>query len=186
MSRVSAKLLEPIAITQEDERNHSIECVNGAQRMIYFHNEFFKSLRAAYGELKVCTAVEGSLPMAIEPRYHRTLLIISQLCEHLQMHHSIEETYIFPQIDRCAGKPLMMSEVEQHREIHIAIDALMSFVRKELRSKGEIKKENVETFIKLLDDMAVPLSQHLRDEIKTLLSLDDYMAPQLVKRCLMG
>lgn len=187
MSRISAKLLEPVVVNQLGSKKYHSDTIYAAQKMANLHNGLFSMLRSAYYEANRCSAaIDEQATSNAKSIYNGTFLIVMQLCEQLDVHHSIEENYVFPQLNRYAGKPIMASEVEQHKQIHSALNKLLSFATTQHYATDMPNKENLIKLIRLLDDMAEPLSQHMRDEIDTILTLQDYMAPHLVRQCLLG
>ena len=92
-------------------------------------------------------------------------------------HHGIEETTLFPYIEKVTNQPgLMEKNVEQHHALHMGIQQLESYVT---NTKGEDMEW--EEMKQMIDSFVPALMSHLNDEIVTLKSLRDYDSKELMK-----
>ncbi|CAJ2506724.1 Uu.00g079100.m01.CDS01 [Anthostomella pinea] len=135
-----------------------------AEHMDLFHNHFRQTWNTLYN-----AASTGRRPaaMSLKAFINEGLSFIS----HLETHHSIEETYIFPVLARKmpefkAGKGNGAAELlRQHREIHKGMDELQDYLMK-CRS-GELDLE-IAALKARLDTWGTVLWTHLDQEVKTL------------------
>lgn len=107
----------------------------------------------------------------------KDFLLFSQLViEEIHLHHSFEEQYLFPWIAEYTGeKGIMEVNIAQH---HAFEKGLKSF-KEYINSTTPEKYDGVE-MKRLLDEFGPVLSEHLTDEIGTLLSLDKYGGEKLL------
>ncbi|ROT39593.1 hemerythrin HHE cation binding domain-containing protein [Sodiomyces alkalinus F11] len=90
-------------------------------------------------------------------------------CQMLQLHHDGEEEMCFPAVERMAGEPgLMETNVEQHAAFHDGFDAFKTYL--EASQKGEVAFDG-QRARELIDEFGPSLTQHLHDEVPTLLAL---------------
>ncbi|KAF2008078.1 hypothetical protein P154DRAFT_15528 [Amniculicola lignicola CBS 123094] len=91
-------------------------------------------------------------------------------------HHHSEETLIFPYFDEIAKKggateSIMETNVEQHHLFEPGLHALIGFAEEVLEGKKAYDGKEVK---RIVDEFAPVLTQHLHDEIKTLMRLEPY------------
>ncbi len=87
----------------------------------------------------------------------------------VHMHHQGEEDYFFPGIDKIAGESnLMEANVEQHHAFHEGLEAFGDYTRDCAAGRKPFDGAHLVTII---DSFAGALTQHLRDEIPTLIGL---------------
>ncbi|KAL0935613.1 uncharacterized protein CTRU02_210204 [Colletotrichum truncatum] len=87
----------------------------------------------------------------------------------LHVHHSGEETDFFPAIEDMSGeKGLMECNVSQHKKFHDGIESFKTYIDACASGKEKFDGEKVVTLIAGFGEV---LTQHLRDEITTLLDL---------------
>jgi hemerythrin-like domain-containing protein len=86
--------------------------------------------------------------------------------EQLTMHHTIEETYIFPHLAKKmpSFRPDAFAYT-QHKAIHQGIDRLEAYLRALRRGERELRREEVK---EIMDDFGGVLWQHLDEEVKEL------------------
>lgn len=98
----------------------------------------------------------------------------------LQHHHWVEETYMFPDLEKFAGKPGFMDNPKhQHELFH-------SGVEKFLQYSSATEPENYRWHGKcgmkeIIDGFAKPLTDHLYAEIDTILAMSDLDSDGLKK-----
>ncbi|WOO82507.1 uncharacterized protein LOC62_04G005992 [Vanrija pseudolonga] len=101
---------------------------------------------------------------------HQYLREAEQLSHHLDMHHRIEETYIFPLLAkrmpqfRDSGKS-MGAHIIAHRKIHEGLDKYNNYIAE---VKANPKIYDPEKIRDIMDTFADTLFKHLEDEVKDL------------------
>ncbi|PMD50073.1 uncharacterized protein K444DRAFT_638277 [Hyaloscypha bicolor E] len=92
--------------------------------------------------------------------------------ESLHHHHELEETRLFPDVEKITGEAgIMEQNVVQHHEFLPALETFGQYAQACLDKK---KSFDASQFIGLMDTFAPKLSTHLEDEIKTLRGLGKY------------
>lgn len=89
-----------------------------------------------------------------------------EFCHHLDTHHSIEETYIFPMLAR--KMPAFRQELElltQHKQIHAGLDKFEDYLTDCRIGKRELRMNELK---ELMDLFGTVLWQHLDDEVDQL------------------
>lgn len=90
----------------------------------------------------------------------------------LHSHHSGEESMLFPAVEKMAEvEGIMETNVEQHRAFHDGIDSLKAYANAVVADKEKYDGSRV---VALIDGFGSTLTQHLSDEIPSLLSLQQY------------
>lgn len=89
-----------------------------------------------------------------------------QFVSHLEMHHGIEEQYVFPMLAKKMPEFRKQKELlAQHREIHKGMDKMEEYLKK--CNSGEIELRLADLKI-IMDSFGAVLWQHLDQEVKTL------------------
>ncbi|KAL8834309.1 MAG: hypothetical protein Q9170_003804 [Blastenia crenularia] len=87
-------------------------------------------------------------------------------CEHLHLHHTIEEQHIFPVLAK--RMPAFSKELDllaQHRQIHEGLDHLKDYLKECSAGKRELRLTELKT---LMDSFGTVLWTHLNDEVEQL------------------
>jgi hypothetical protein len=88
------------------------------------------------------------------------------------VHHSTEESTLFPQLEEMAGvKGIMDANVEQHHAFTEGMDAFSAYLQGVVANRKTYDGARIQ---KLIDAFGATLVRHLHDEIPTLLSLRQY------------
>jgi hemerythrin-like domain-containing protein len=137
-----------------------------ADEMVAVHNMLLRGINAIYLQ---CINVEASKDPADVPGFVTYARLWGELVHH---HHAGEEKLIFPDIARITGdKDVMAHNIEQHRAFHKGLDEMNDYLgtieRKEQPYSGQKLKAIIDSFMPVL-------TEHLHDEIKTLLALEKY------------
>jgi len=95
-------------------------------------------------------------------------------CQHwsglLHAHHEGEEHFFFPSIEECTGvKGIMEPNVEQHKAFSVGLDEFDSYLSSTAPAEFSGQKLN-----EIIDTLAIPLTEHLTDEIPTIMGLRQY------------
>ncbi|KAM7187697.1 hemerythrin HHE cation binding domain containing protein [Rhypophila sp. PSN 637] len=95
-------------------------------------------------------------------------------CILVNTHHHEEETYFFPWVEELTGeKGLMAGNLEQHKAFHGGLEHFMDYVADLQAGKEKYDGKKV---LELIDSFGQVLTEHLGDEIPTLLGLNKYSA----------
>ena len=87
-------------------------------------------------------------------------------------HHAGEEAMFFPSVEKMTGiKGVMDTNIDQHKAFHDGMDLLKAYADAVLAGKEKYEGSKV---VRLIDDFGAVLTQHLADEIPTILSLRQY------------
>ncbi|CAN8096862.1 unnamed protein product [Discula destructiva] len=137
-----------------------------ADHMNVFHEHFRQTWTMLYN-----AASSGRRPagMSIRQFIEQGLSFLS----HLETHHSIEETYIFPVLARkmpefqAGGKGGKKAAelLQQHREIHRGMDLMETYLNQS--KKGETDFD-MRVLREKMDTWAAVLWKHLDQEVETL------------------
>lgn len=110
----------------------------------------------------------------IRPSDYKSFVAYCYACfEGLEAHHTGEETHFFPDIEAATGKKgIMEVNVKQHEVFHGGLQAFGAWL-KDLNETDASKFSGAKC-IELMDSFMAALSEHLADEIPTILSLSEY------------
>ena len=89
-----------------------------------------------------------------------------QFCQQLELHHSIEEQYVFPYLAK--RMPAFRQELElltQHKQIHAGLTKFNSYLEDCSARKRELRLEELK---ELMDSFGEVLFAHLDDEVEQL------------------
>ncbi|KAI4595288.1 hypothetical protein KJ359_006962 [Pestalotiopsis sp. 9143b] len=96
----------------------------------------------------------------------------------LKVHHACEEETFFAEVERMAGEPgIMEKNVEEHHAFHGGLDALDGYLAGVARGAEAYDGGRI---VDIIDDFGPALSEHLREEIQTLLELKRF-GPERMK-----
>ena len=110
------------------------------------------------------TCTTGKRPQGMSMR--QFLRAGEQFCEHLTMHHGIEEAHIFPTL--ATKMPAFRKELElltQHKAIHRGLDKLEAYLQACRTGEREVRLPEM---LEILDSFGEVLWQHLDDEVDQL------------------
>jgi hypothetical protein len=133
-----------------------------ASEMCHVHNMINRGLNSIYLQAPHITPAD-------EKHFCKYVLGWYNL---LHSHHSGEEESFFPVVEGMTGvKGIMDNNVEQHKAFHDGIDSLKAFADAVVADK---QKYDGSRLVALIDGFGPALTQHLADEIPTILSLRQY------------
>ncbi|CAE6416412.1 unnamed protein product [Rhizoctonia solani] len=129
-----------------------------ADRMAFFH----AALAAKFDNIYALS--DGSFTKFMPlPAYLR---MVMEFHDHLDAHHSIEETYVFPVL---AQKMPSFAENEQHKKSHKVIHAGLDKLKDLATSwKSEPTTFSPAILRSCLDEFKTPLFNHLSEEVRDL------------------
>lgn len=90
----------------------------------------------------------------------------TDLCKHLEMHHSIEEQYVFPMLAK--KMPAFRKELElltQHKQIHAGLDVFGEYLSNCRNGEKELRLSEMK---EIMDTFGTVLFAHLDDEVEQL------------------
>jgi hemerythrin-like domain-containing protein len=88
------------------------------------------------------------------------------------LHHDSEEEHIFPEWARACGRPDIMSgNMAEHATFHAGLEELRSYAK---QTREDTASYNSEELIRIVNSFAPVLITHLRNEIPTLLQMQQY------------
>ena len=139
-----------------------------ATGMAHAHNTFIRALNAIYNQA----------PYVTNPTDIKDFLFYCNCWyKTVEYHHDHEEAELFPKIERIAKKPgLMQQNVEQHHAFHPGFHRFRDF-----SEQTTPEKYDATVLRGIMDDFSMILSNHLAEEIDTLLSLGDCDERELKK-----
>ena len=132
--------------------------------MAQVHNSFIRSLNSLYH-------LAPKVPHSDLPNF---IAYAHSVVQMIHFHHDEEEVYIFPEIERVTGeKGIMEGNVRGHEKFHKGLGDFETYLA-ELMEGGREREFSTRRFRDLFDAFALPLQEHLADEIQTLLDLRKY------------
>ncbi|KUI68305.1 hypothetical protein VM1G_03929 [Cytospora mali] len=136
-----------------------------AQEMCLVHNVLLRGINSVYLQ---CVNVEVQSPESIPDFVNYA----EQWGLSVHEHHETEETFFFPEIESFAGaEGIMEASVGQHEAFHDGLAAFMGYIDAVKSGRetysGERLKGIIESFMPVL-------REHLWDEVKTLLALEEF------------
>ncbi len=130
-----------------------------AEHMDLFHNHFRSSWNMLYDS---CVQNKRAGGQSIRSFLSAGL----QFCQQLEMHHGIEETYVFPMLAKKMPEFRNKEElIAQHKQIHKGLDKLQDSLEKCRSGEQELRLSELKV---IMDSFGKVLWQHLDQEVKTL------------------
>jgi hemerythrin-like domain-containing protein len=130
-----------------------------AERMNYFHNNFRRSWTTMYS---ACEANKRPANLSIR----QFLGVGLQFCQHLTLHHDIEEEHIFPVLAK--KMPAFQHEKEMktaHKAIHAGLVKLEAWLEECRTGERELNLRELKV---IMDTFSTVLWQHLDEEVEQL------------------
>ncbi len=130
-----------------------------AEGMNYYHNSFRRSWTVLYS---ACEANKRPAGLSIR----QFLNVGLQFCQHLTMHHDIEEAHIFPILAK--KMPAFQHEMEMrtaHKSIHAGLEKLEPWLEECRSGERELDLRELKS---LMDTFGKVLWQHLDEEVDQL------------------
>ncbi|KAK0119292.1 hypothetical protein ONS95_008139 [Cadophora gregata] len=132
-----------------------------AREMACAHNGMLRGLNSIY---------QQSIHVA-NPEDIKDLLKYTEFwCGWIHEHHDAEEDFYFPEVERLTGvKGLMAANVAQHHAFMPGLEALGKFAK-----ETTVEEYDGTRLRAVIDSFGKVLTEHLIDEIETLLELEKY------------
>ncbi|RYP13401.1 hypothetical protein DL767_010759 [Monosporascus sp. MG133] len=144
--------------------------VHAASEMTNAHNAIIRGLNAIVQQAP-------HVPIATDEEYSAQdakdlLFYVQSWVKMVNHHHWVEESFIFPEVERFSGKPgLMAGPRHQHELFHDGMHRLLVYAS---TTKPEnYRWEGPGGMKEIVDSFAHHLVNHLHDEIDVLLSMKD-------------
>ncbi|KMU77747.1 hypothetical protein CISG_01502 [Coccidioides immitis RMSCC 3703] len=143
--------------------------VEGAQKMAAIHNILLRSFNASYNQ---CLGVKRNTKEASD------FLVFNQvLYEMTSHHHHLEETCLFPEIEKFTGvKGLMDKNIREHKDFEGGLEKLREF-----SFSTDASTYDGEALKAILDILGPVLEKHFHGEISTFLDLAEYDSKAMAK-----
>ncbi|KAH6895319.1 hypothetical protein B0T10DRAFT_455581 [Thelonectria olida] len=137
-----------------------------ASEMCIVHNALLRGLNAVYNQARNVGA-RGTAKDKLD--FANFAYAWSQVLEE---HHELEETKVFPDINRITGvEGLMDGNVEEHKAFHGGLDKYKEYLQGVRDGKEEYDGEKL---VGIIDSFGPVLQVHLSNEIDTLMAMDKY------------
>jgi hypothetical protein len=135
--------------------------------MVLVHNMLLRGLNSIYLQAQ-------HISKADEVPFCKYIQVWHLILHH---HHAGEEDDLFPGVDRMVGgKDVMAANVEQHHAFKPGLDAFIAYVQDCAAGKQSYDGDKI---ITLIDAFGKILSDHLADEIPTILDLRKFGVDKL-------
>ncbi|KAL7945351.1 hypothetical protein V8C42DRAFT_322883 [Trichoderma barbatum] len=132
-----------------------------AREMAFAHNGMIRSLNSIYQQ---CIHISALVDIDDLLKYARFW------CQWIHEHHQGEEELLFPQIEKITGeKGLMEQNVTQHHAFEPGLSEFEAWLNECKPEKYDGKELRA-----MIDRFGKTLTQHLTEEIQTLLGLETY------------
>ncbi|KAE8161322.1 hypothetical protein BDV40DRAFT_313281 [Aspergillus tamarii] len=156
----------------------SLGHIYGASQMAHAHNVIIRGLNAILQQAPY-------VPIATDEHFKAQdvkdlLSYVQSWAKMVHHHHWVEETCMFPEIDKFTQRPGFMDDpMHQHELFHDGLENLLAYssgtTPEEYRWKGADGME------KIFDSFSKDLTDHLYAEIDVFLSMGDYDSAGLKK-----
>jgi len=136
--------------------------------MALAHNIMVRNLNAIYLQAPQITTSKDITDF---------IIFAQTVCETIHHHHAGEEQWFFPDVEAYSGVAgIMDGNLAQHKAFESGFEQLNKY----------LETVTVETFNgvevqRLVNSFGAVLAEHLKDEIQTLLQLDQYGGDKLLK-----
>lgn len=109
-------------------------------------------------------ASEGQRPAGVSIRGF--LQAGLQLCQHLTIHHTIEEQHVFPELaERMPGFKDDEILIGQHKQIHDGIEKMQAYLQDCRFGERELRMDQLKA---IMDTFGKVLWEHLDEEVRML------------------
>lgn len=133
-----------------------------AVEMTCVHNCFIRGINAIYLQAPYITQADAK-------SFCNYAAVWSKM---IHIHHHEEESIFFPEVEKMANEEgLMAGNVEQHHAFHDGLENYQAFVDGVLSGKDVYDGKKL---VSIIDSFGGILTQHLTDEIPTLLGLKKF------------
>ncbi|CAJ2501273.1 Uu.00g041260.m01.CDS01 [Anthostomella pinea] len=148
-----------------DDHHAYVHC---ASEMTHSHNVIIRGLNAIIQQAP-------HVPDSTDPSYNaqdvNDLLFYTQSwAKMLAQHHSVEETYIFPDLKKLSGDSFMMDDaLHQHELFHDGLEKLLAYVSS--TEPGDYRRDAPGGMKDIIDSFSKDLTDHLYAEIDEILGM---------------
>jgi len=148
--------------------------------MTHAHNLLLRGLNAIIQQ-------GPHVPDSTSPNYREKdvrdfLTYVHIWIETVHHHHWVEETYIFPEMEKSSGKPGLMDEPQhQHELFQEGLNSLKEYTSSTKPDEYRWEDSNGNGMKKIIDSFSKHLTDHLYAEIEVFLGLKDLDSAQFKK-----
>lgn len=101
------------------------------------------------------------------------LLYVSYWCMMVNHHHDVEESSIFPELDKFSGTPgLMDGPTHEHTLFHDGLEKLLAYAEK--TQPQDYRWEGIGGMKEIIDSFSQPFMDHLYSEVDVFLSMKKF------------
>ncbi|KAJ5272979.1 hypothetical protein N7478_008104 [Penicillium angulare] len=157
------QLIDTPSKTQDTSRHAAVYIAN---EMAFAHNAMLRGLNALYLQADL------SEPQDIKD----FLFFLRSWAGWVSHHHVLEEEQMFPQLEEVMGQPgFLQGNVDEHHTFQPILKKLLAY--------GNSRPEDYQASIvrSLIEEMAPVFRNHLAKEITTLLAMEPYDGPALLR-----
>ncbi|KAI0383580.1 hypothetical protein F5Y04DRAFT_278761 [Hypomontagnella monticulosa] len=144
-----------------------------ASEMANAHNVMIRGLNSIIHQAPCISAENGSTEKDVKDLF----FYIQSWIKLIHHHHHVEESLLFPEIEKFSGKPgLMHDPKHEHELFHDGMEQLMTYT-----STTKPQEYRWERMKEIIDSFSEPLTNHLHAEIDVFLALKDVDSKGLAK-----
>ncbi|KAL2108822.1 hypothetical protein VUR80DRAFT_3327 [Thermomyces stellatus] len=169
---------EPFALiaTPSKRLDNSLGHVYCASEMAHSHNTIIRGLNAILQQAPNVPAAKNDDFVAQDVT--DLLFYVKSWAKMVHHHHWVEESYIFPEIERVSNRPGLMDDPKhQHELFHDGLEALLKYASD--TPPGDYRWEHPGGMKAIIDSFSKHLTDHLYDEIDVLLGMSDVDSVEL-------
>ena len=156
----------------------SIPHIHCASEMSQAHNTLIRGLNAIVQQAPYVpdAAHDGFNAQDVKD----LLFFVKSWTKMVNHHHWVEETYLFPEVERFSGRPSLMDDPKhQHELFHDGMEKLLEYSSS--TGPEEYRWEGAGGMKQIIDSFSKNLTDHLHAEIDVILGLGDLDGPGLKK-----
>lgn len=158
------------------EPKNSLGHVYCASEMAHSHNTIIRGLNAILQQAPNVPAAKNDDFVAQDVT--DLLFYVKSWAKMVHHHHWVEESYIFPEIERVSNRPGLMDDPKhQHELFHDGLEALLKYASD--TPPGDYRWEHPGGMKAIIDSFSKHLTDHLYDEIDVLLGMSDVDSVEL-------
>ena len=139
--------------------------------MAHAHNTLLRGLNAILQQA-------SNVPVATDANFNAQdvkdlLFYVQSWAKMVNHHHWIEESYIFPEVEKFTGKPGFMDHLKhQHELFHDGMEVLLKYSSE--TGAQEYRWDGPDGMKAIIDSFSGALTDHLYAEIDALLGMEEF------------
>ncbi|KAJ5087332.1 hypothetical protein N7456_010948 [Penicillium angulare] len=157
------QLIETPSKTEDTSRHAAVYIAN---EMAFAHNAMLRGLNALYLQADLSELQD----------IKDFLFFLRSWAGWVSHHHVLEEEQMFPQLEEVMGKPdFLQGNIDEHHTFQPILKKLLAY--------GDSRPEDYQasTVRSLIEEMAPVFRNHLANEIPSLLAMEPYDGPALLR-----